>query len=267
MRELALHVPAEAVEEVLDELLEIAPHGVIEVARGDEVELRVRGGAPREAVLAAGRRWDAPVREREVPDDPRERRLADYEPIVVAGRLAVRPAWAPPAAPGLLEVVLADDAAFGAGTHPTTRLCLEALCALDPAGALLDLGCGSGVLSVAAALLGWERVVAVDRSPEAVGATRTNAQRSGAIVDARVGDVAALANTPADVVLANVPLPAHHAIAAALEAAPPLLIASGVQAADADGCAQAYAAAGLEDGGRHVAGGWALLTLRRPRSD
>ena len=155
-----------------------------------------------------------------MPDDPHERRLFDYEPIVVADRLVVRPdvGARPPA--GLLDVVLADDSAFGVGTHPTTRMCLEALCALQPSGAALDLGCGAGVLAIAAALLGWEPVVAVDRSPEAIAATRANAERSGVRVDAREGDVAALATTPAAVVLANVPLAAHHAIAAALDAPP-----------------------------------------------
>src|SRR4051794_41251071 len=101
MRELALQVPAGAVEEVLDELLLVSPHGVIEVPRGDEVELRVRGEAPRADVLAVGRTWDVAVRERDVPDDPHARRLADYEPLVVAQRLVVRPVWAPPAPPGV----------------------------------------------------------------------------------------------------------------------------------------------------------------------
>jgi ribosomal protein L11 methyltransferase len=259
MRELAVRVPAGAVEEALDALLPIAPHGVIEVPRGDEVELRIRGDADRAAVLAA---WDAPIREREVPDDWRERRLSDYEPIVIADRLVVRPAWAPPPADGLLDVVLADDSAFGVGTHPTTRMCLEALCALEPSGAALDLGCGSGVLAVAAALLGWQPVTAVDRSPEAIAATRANASRSGAIVDAREGDVAELANTPAHVVLANVPLPAHEAIVQALTTPPPVLIASGVQAADAAACAQAYAGRGASASRPVVRTGWVALTLR-----
>jgi ribosomal protein L11 methyltransferase len=255
MRELAVRVPAAAVEEALDALLPIAPHGVIEVARGDEVELRVRGEAHRDSVLAA---WDGPVREREVPDDWQERRLADYEPIVIADRLVVRPGWAPPPAAGLLDVVLADDAAFGAGTHPTTRMCLELLCRLEPTGAALDLGCGSGVLAIAAALLGWDPVVGVDRSPEAVAATRTNARRSGVRVDIREGDVAQLAATPADVALANVPLPAHHAIAQAL-AAPGVLIASGVQEPDAAALARAY---GYDEAARAMSNGWVALTLR-----
>ena len=260
MRELALRVPAAAAEEVLDELLLLAPHGVIEVARGDEVELRVRGNAEREQVHAAGAAFGARMHERDVPDDPQERRRFDYEPIVVADRLVVRPEWAPAAPAGLLDVVLADDSAFGVGTHPTTRMCLEALCALQPSGAALDLGCGTGVLAIAAALLGWEPVVAVDRSPEAIAATRANAQRSGVRVDAREGDVAALATTPAAVVLANVPLAAHHAIAAALDASPRLFIASGVQAPDADACARAYGAVGTTV----VRSGWAALTLRPP---
>jgi ribosomal protein L11 methyltransferase len=159
--------------------------------------------------------------------------------------------------------VLADDAAFGVGTHPTTRMCLEALCAAEPDGTLLDLGCGSGVLSIAAALLGWRAVVAVDRSPEALAATAINARRSRANVETREADVATAARTPAALVVANVPPAAHAAIAEQLASSPRVLIASGIQAQDADDCARVYAAAGLEEAGRRDAGGWALLTLRR----
>jgi ribosomal protein L11 methyltransferase len=259
MRELALRVPARDVEEALDELLPIAPHGVIEVSRGEEVELRVRGDVHHESVCAAGAAFGATVEERVVPDGPQERRLFDYEPIVVAGRIVVRPAWAP-RAPEFLEVVLEDDTAFGAGTHVTTRLCLEALCALEPGGAALDLGCGSGVLGIAAALLGWDPVVAVDREPAAVAATRANARASGVAIDVRQGDVAEHAATPTSLVLANVPLAAHRAIQTALTARPGVLIASGVQAREAEACARAYGAAGEAS----VRSGWAALTLRPP---
>jgi len=256
VRELTLTVPATAVEEVLDALMALAPHGVYEVPRGDDVELRVRGAADElpspSAVAAAGGRWRASLREREVADDWRTRRLADHESVLIAGRIVVRPDWAP-AIPGLLDVVLADDGAFGAGGHPTTHACLEALCALAPAGAALDLGCGSGVLAIAAALLGWGPVVAVDREPAAVAATRTNARRSGAAVDVREQDVAAAARLPAALVIANVPLPAHREIARALPAPPQRLIASGVLAGDADELFELYAlpptASVIADGG------------------
>jgi ribosomal protein L11 methyltransferase len=270
MRELALRVPADATEEVLDILLPLAPHGVAEIPRGDAVELRVRGAEAevpsRDAVLAAGRRFGASLSEREVPDDWHERRLADYEPVVIADRLVVRPGWAPAPAPPLLDVVLADDSSFGAGTHPTTRMCLEALCEVDPAGAALDLGCGSGVLAIAAALLGWDPVVAVDSQPEAAAAALANARRSGVELDVRQSDVADAAGVAAALVMGNVPMAAHRAIATALGPPPPLLFASGVKAEQADDCAGLYAPAGLAEARRVAGSGWAMLTLAESRT-
>ena len=73
--------------------------------------------------------------------------------------------------------------AFGTGAHATTRLCLELLLALEPAGPLVDLGCGSGVLAIAAAKLGWAPVLGVDHDPLAVEATRENARVNGVDVD------------------------------------------------------------------------------------
>ena len=94
MRELALRVPAQDVEDALDVLLPLAPHGVHEVARGEEVELRLRGSAdelPGVATLTAAlARWGPSLLQREVPDDWRARRAADHEPLVIGGRLAVR---------------------------------------------------------------------------------------------------------------------------------------------------------------------------------
>ena len=267
MRELAIRVPAYAVEDVLDGLLLMAPHGVHEVPRGAEVELRVRGGPdelpPAAAVVAAAGEWGRSLRERHVPDDWRERRAADHEPLVIAGRLAVRPAWAPEPDDGLLDVALEDQEAFGVGTHPTTRACLQALCALEPAGAFADLGCGSGVLAIAAARLGWSPVAAIDHEPHAVAATRANAARNGVAVDVRQGDLAATPAPRAAAIAANVPLDLHAAIATTMADVPRTLIASGVLAEHADAAARAYAAAGLHEVQRTVESGWAVLVLRR----
>ena len=72
--------------------------------------------------------------------------------------MVVRPEGAPEAGPGLLDVVLRDEGgAFGAGTHPTTVMCLELLLGLVPGGPFADLGCGTGVLAIVAAKLGWAR--------------------------------------------------------------------------------------------------------------
>lgn len=97
------------------------------------------------------------------------------------GRLVVRPPWAPAAgADGAAEVVLDPGRAFGTGQHPTTALCLRLIGERPPAGgAALDVGCGSGVLALAAVRLGAARADALDTDPEAVAAARANARRNG----------------------------------------------------------------------------------------
>ncbi len=105
--------------------------------------------------------------------------LAFHRPVEVAGRLLVRPPWEPPRA-GLLDVEIDPGMAFGTAQHGTTRACLELLAGLPgPRAGLLDAGCGSGVLSIAARRLGFDPVWSVDFDPLAVDATIANARRNG----------------------------------------------------------------------------------------
>jgi len=140
---------------------------------------------------------------------------------VQVGRFWVGPPWElPQAVPGSRPgvggsaagasspwetIVIDPGRAFGTGAHPTTRLTLELLQELEP-GSLLDIGCGSGVLSIAAAKLGFTPVIGIDLDEAAVEATRQNAQANGVEVEARLAD-AFLAELPrVDVALANVAL-------------------------------------------------------------
>jgi ribosomal protein L11 methyltransferase len=100
-----------------------------------------------------------------------------HRPVEVAGRLLVRPPWAPPRA-GLLDVVIDPGMAFGTGQHPTTSACLQLLCELPPAS-LADVGCGSGVLAIAARRLGHDPVWALDADALAVEAALANARANG----------------------------------------------------------------------------------------
>ncbi|MFL5827355.1 MAG: 50S ribosomal protein L11 methyltransferase, partial [Thermoleophilaceae bacterium] len=105
------------------------------------------------------------------PDDWEERWKRFHRPVLVADKLYVRPLWEQPAVrPGIKEIVIDPGRAFGTGTHATTRLCLELMLDLPPRGSFADLGCGSGVLSIAAAKLGFEPVTAVDSDRLAVEA-------------------------------------------------------------------------------------------------
>ena len=101
----------------------------------------------------------------------------------MGGRLWVRPPWAPPR-PGALDLVVDPGQAFGTGAHPTTKLSLELMLELDPGGSFADLGCGSGVLAIAAAKLGFAPLVAVDNELAALDATRANAAANGVELDA-----------------------------------------------------------------------------------
>jgi ribosomal protein L11 methyltransferase len=111
-----------------------------------------------------------------------------HRPVLI-GPLWVGPPWEAPHA-GAAAVVIDPGRAFGTGAHPTTRLCLELLLGLEPSG-LVDLGCGSGVLAVAAARLGFRPVIALDADESAVAATRSNAAANGVAVEARLADVLA----------------------------------------------------------------------------
>ena len=114
-------------------------------------------------------------------DDWSEAWKAHYKPLRIGERLLIRPLWIDmDLDAGDIEIALDPGMAFGTGTHPTTQLCLEALERLiRPAQEVLDLGSGSGILSIAAAKLGARRVLALDIDPIAVEATRDNAEANG----------------------------------------------------------------------------------------
>ncbi|MDX6486351.1 MAG: ribosomal protein methyltransferase [Gaiellaceae bacterium] len=123
---------------------------------------------------------------------------------VVVGRFWVGPPWEEPAA-GVEPIVIDPGRAFGTGAHPTTRLTLELLQEL-PQGSLLDVGCGSGVLSIAAARLGFSPVLALDNDEHAVAATAANAAVNGAEVAARRADALTDELPETDLALANIAL-------------------------------------------------------------
>ena len=125
-----------------------------------------------------------------------------FEPIQAGERLWIVPTWHQPL-PGAINVILDPGAAFGTGSHPTTRLCLAWLEAHVSSGdAILDYGCGSGILAIAALKLGAARAVAVDVDPLALDAARYNSERNGVCLDAR--DAHAPLAGEADVTIANI---------------------------------------------------------------
>jgi ribosomal protein L11 methyltransferase len=266
MRQIVIRIPRIAVEDVLDRLLPLLSEGVRERQAGHHVELIVRGRElpERDELERALGRWPHLISEQDVSDDWRERRRADWEEDVIANRLVVRPEWAPPARPGLIAIELEESAAFGVGGHPTTRTCLELLLAMPPGGAFADLGCGTGVLAILAARLGWRPVTAIDLQPAAVAATDANARRNGVQVTAVAADLSAQPPPAAEGFAANVPAPLHHRLAASWSQRPPRAgVLSGFSPAEADGVVAAYAAAGLQESRRLERGGWTIVEVRR----
>lgn len=141
-----------------------------------------------------------------VADDWHDR-WREFHHAVRIGRLWVGPPWEAPEA-GSAAVVIDPGQAFGTGAHPTTRLCIELLLDQRP-GSLLDLGCGSGVLSIAGARLGFAPVLALDVDPVAVEVTAENARLNGVEVavqhaDAQTADFPSTDLTVANIALADV---------------------------------------------------------------
>jgi ribosomal protein L11 methyltransferase len=197
-----------AAEEARATLLELFPDGFEEAETSDAVVLAAYTDAVGEERLriAFGDARSEPV-ELGWEDNWR----AFHRPVRI-GPLWVGPPWEDPPLDAV-AVVVDPGRAFGTGAHPTTRLTLELLLGLDK-GSFLDVGCGSGVLAIAAAKLGFGPVDAVDTDPAAVEATENNAARNriaihAALVDARGGGLpaanVAAVNIALDVVAAVIP--------------------------------------------------------------
>jgi ribosomal protein L11 methyltransferase len=264
---LALRVRRDAAEVVLAELLELAPGGVEESEDGEIVEYAIYG-APGElpdlpALRAVSGGAFIEVTTTEVADDWADRWRSFHRPIDV-GPLHVRPPWEPSPPEDRLDVVIDPGQAFGTGAHHTTRLCLELLTGIEPGGPLVDLGCGSGVLAVAAATLGWEPVAGVDHDPLSVAATLANAGANGVDVTATRFDLLRDGPVPsAPTVVANILRPILLAVARAGFAGEPprSLILSGLLIEEADEVAAAYEPHGLTERDRRTGGEWVALLL------
>jgi ribosomal protein L11 methyltransferase len=265
VKRIALTVQAEALEPVLDRLLPLLPQGVHPTDVDDGVELAVYGDADLQRTHLEALAGEALLRsdEQEAPDDPLERRRRFGRSWEIAGRLVVRPPDAPPGRSGLPELIIeSPSGAFGTGAHPTTKMCLELLLDLEPAGGFADLGCGAGVLAIAAAALGYRPVFAVDYEPRSVEATRRNAERNGVALEAFQLDLLAVAPPPAPTIAANVPPAVHRRLAAELAPAVVHVIASGVTSTDLDDVLNAYREAGLEPIDQR-GGAWRAVLLER----
>lgn len=267
MRHVALTIRAGDLDDVLDRLLPLVPQGVHELpAEEGRLELGVYGDDPaREAIEAAAGAALVAIRESDADDDPARRRLeASGRRPPIGGRVVVRPEGAPPADPGMLDVVVeAEHGAFGAGTHPTTVMCLELLLALEPGGAFADLGCGTGVLAIVAVKLGWAPAVALDHEQSAVESAQANAARNGVDVDVVRADLLAIPPPPARTLVANVPVGVHEAVAGRLAPETRSVIVSGIVDDDLEAVAGAYGRAGLAVAGQAVRRGWAAALLVR----
>jgi len=128
-----------------------------------------------------------------------------FDPIRITDRLWVVPSWHKAPEPGAINIELDPGMAFGTGSHPTTRLCLEWLCeTVQPGMSVLDFGCGSGILAIAAARLGASRAIGVDIDVRAVEAAQENAARNGVSDIVQIQHSSAPLETTFDLVVANI---------------------------------------------------------------
>jgi ribosomal protein L11 methyltransferase len=251
---------------VLAALIELTPEGLEQVDGDGWVEYALYGtpgelpSLPEGSASVGGVLVE--VRGEEVPEDWAERWKRFHVPILLGGRLYVRPPWEQPAVrPGVQEVVIDPGQAFGTGTHPTTRLCLELMLSLpDPRGSFADLGCGSGVLAIAAAKLGFDPVSAFDADRAAVAATDANA-RANAVLLSRVErlDLRSGVVPAADVVAANLMRPLLLQLSTRMQAGVHTMILSGLLDHEVDEVAAAFSP--LVERRRLSVKGWSALLL------
>jgi len=178
-----------------------------------------------------------------VEDKDWEREWMDnFHPISFGERLWICPSWHTPPQADAINIMLDPGLAFGTGTHPTTALCLNWLDQADVKGKyVIDYGCGSGILAIAAALLGAKKVIGVDTDPQALEATQANAERNGVTIDTYFPDECPL--EPADVLIANIlagPLQSLAELFAHLTKANAPIVLSGILEEQAQDVSSTY---------------------------
>lgn len=239
-------VPLRRAEQARALMLELFPEGFEEVDHEGSVELAAYtdpGGEERlMRVFTGGSAHDV--------EGGWEERWREFHKPVRIGPLWVGPPWETPP-PNAIAVVVDPGRAFGTGAHPTTQLCLETLLELDR-GSLLDVGCGSGVLAIGAARLGFAPVTGLDTDPAAIEATHANAAANGVPVDARRAD--GTGELPAaDVTVANISLESVNALRPRSD----VVVTSGYLVSDRPELA------GYAHAGRRELEGWAADVFRR----
>jgi ribosomal protein L11 methyltransferase len=252
MRRIAFTASPDDKERLLDAVLPLLPAGIREREQPDgTVEISSVGPElpPRERLERAAGAELAGWRSQEVPADWRARRALFGTGYEIAGRIVVRSPWdSAPEDPDVIDIVVERaGSAFGSGSHPTTRMCLELMLGLEPSGGAVDLGCGIGVLALAAARLGWAPVTGVDRAPEAIEAAVENAVRNGVDISWEIADLLTADVPLAELVLANAPPPVQVRAAQALDERVRHLIASGIALHEAPSVIEAYGSVGFTD--------------------
>ena len=244
-------------------------HDVEETSATMQIFLPDPSDAPRaaEALMAAGRIVGldlAPVKGTIPDEDWKLSYRKHFKTEVISPRLVVRPPWeAVTPAPGQKVLTLDPGIAFGTGQHPTTRACLDAIDALAAENAdrtFLDVGCGSGILSIAAALEGFRDVHGFDNDPDAVRNANENAEANGLGALFSDGDLSVPGTAaPADVVAANVLAPVLVRFArevGALVNPGGRLILSGILDEQYEEVRAAYAALGFAEVSNRLIGEW-----------
>jgi ribosomal protein L11 methyltransferase len=234
MRRYSLRVAAADAEVTVARMLDWFPDGVVEERDGDDVVISGYAESPPAEGLA----------EVEVADGWEDAWREFHRPVR-QGRIWVAPPWCAADAPAsCLPVIIDPGRAFGTGGHGSTRAALELLQQLPPCEAL-DLGCGSGVLSIAAVLLGFGPLRAFDHDPLAVSATAENARRNGVAVEVALRDVLTEPLPTAPLWLANLELYLLSPLLARADLPPVVLVSGlladqtvdGVERAEVDGWA------------------------------
>ncbi len=198
-----------------------------------------------------------------------------YHPIQIGKRLLILPAWIENPNQGRIAVKIDPSMAFGTGTHPTTQLCMEFLeDTAQPGKAAIDVGCGSGILSIGAVKLGAAPVLAVDIDNAAIRSTKENAQANGVLdkIETGLGSVREIAEgifsiRAAPLVLANILAPViirlfDDGLDALLEPGGKMVL-SGILAEQAPGVVEAAEKKGLKKIEMRQIGDWVAIVMEK----